>query len=46
MEKILNDKEACIKDKFFCKDKFLFANRGRPDNQDLVKAKEFAKNIK
>lgn len=46
MEKILNNKDACIKEKFFCKGKFLFANRGRPNNEDLEKAKEFAKNIK
>jgi len=45
MEKILNNKDACIKGKFFCKGKFLFANRGRPNNEDLIKAKEFAKNI-
>lgn len=46
MEKILNSKEACIKDKFFCKGKFLFANRGRPNNDDLDKAKKFANSIK
>jgi flavodoxin I len=46
MENILNNKDACIKGKFFCKGKFLFANRGRPNNEDLENAKKFANNIK
>jgi flavodoxin I len=43
MENILNNKEACIKGKFFCKGKFLFTNRGRPNDDDLEDAKKFAK---
>jgi flavodoxin len=42
MEKTLITKEASIKGKFFCKGKFLFANRGRPNDQDLDEAKKFA----
>ena len=45
MEDILNSKEACIKGKFFCKGKFLLANRGRPSDEDLDEAKKFAKLI-
>jgi flavodoxin I len=45
MEKALKIKEACIKGKFFCKGKFLFANRGRPNDDDLNEAKKFAKQI-
>jgi flavodoxin I len=46
MEDILRSKEACIKGKFFCKGKFLFTNRGRPNDEDLKQSKEFAKNLK
>ena len=46
MEQILNNKDVCIKGKFFCKGKFLFTNRGRPNREDLDKAKEFAQSIK
>jgi hypothetical protein len=46
MENILKIKKACIKRKFFCKGKFLFSNRGRPNDEDLKHAEEFAKNLK
>lgn len=46
MEKALNAKEACIKDKFFCRGKFMFFNRGRPNDKDLEEAKKFAKKMK
>jgi len=45
MENILKNKEACIKDTFFCKGKFLFTNRGRPNNQDIEEAKKFARRM-
>ena len=43
MENILNNKKAYIKGKFFCKGKFLFTNRGRPNDKDLEGAKKFVK---
>lgn len=46
MENALTTKQACIKGKFFCKGKFLFANRKRPDDNDLDEAKKFAKDMK
>ena len=46
MENLLITKDASIKGKFFCKGKFLFANRGRPDDEDINDAKEFAQKLK
>jgi len=43
MENILKNKGAYIKVKFFCKGKFLFTNRGRPNENDLNEGKKFAK---
>jgi len=45
MEKALNAKGACIKGKFFCRGKFMFFNRGRPNDEDLNEAKKFAKQM-
>ena len=45
MQDQLNKKEAKIKGKFFCKAKFAFMNLERPNNEDLDKAKKFAKNM-
>ena len=46
MENLLITKGASIKGKFFCKGKFLFANRGRPNDEDINDAKEFAQKMK
>ena len=46
MENLLITKGASIKGKFFCKGKFLFANRGRPNDEDINDAKEFAQKLK
>jgi flavodoxin len=46
MEKKLIAKDAIIKGKFFCKGKFIFMNRRKPDDHDVNDAKQFAKNIK
>jgi flavodoxin I len=45
MEKALNAKGACIKGKFFCRGKFMFFNRGRPNDEDINEAKRFAKQM-
>jgi len=45
MEKILKSKEAKIKSKFFCKGKFFLMNRGKPDEEDINDAKNFAKSM-
>jgi len=42
MESVLRSKDARIKGRFFCKGKFLFANRGRPNDEDVDEAKKFA----
>jgi flavodoxin I len=47
MEDQLKTKQIEIKDKFFCRGKFFFIiNRGKPNNEDLDKAKKFAKHLK
>jgi hypothetical protein len=46
MEGFLNTREASIKGKFFCKGKFMFTNRGRPNDDDLEEAKKFAQGLK
>lgn len=43
LENQLISKDACIKGKYFCKGKFLFANRGRPNDEDLDDARNFAR---
>jgi flavodoxin I len=45
MQDQLISKNACIKGKFFCKGKIFFINRGRPNEEDLDKAKKFAKQV-
>lgn len=46
MEDQLNSKEACIRGKYFCRGKFLFANSGKPNNYDLDSARNFASSMK
>lgn len=46
MEKVLSSKEALIKGKFFCKGQILLKNRGRPNEEDLEGAREFARRMK
>lgn len=43
MKNLLEKKGANIIGKFFCKGKFLFTNLGKPDNNDLIEVKRFAK---
>ena len=45
MEEMLNKKGVNIIGKYFCKGKFWFGNKNKPDEKDLKKAKEFAKKI-
>ena len=45
MENMLKKKRANIKGKFNCKGKFLIFSRGKPSDEDLVKARKFAKRI-
>ena len=45
MEKLLQSKGSTIKGTFYCKGKFLFANRRRPNDDDLKKARFFAKKM-
>jgi flavodoxin I len=46
MEAQLKTKQIEIKGKFFCRGKFFIMNRKKPSNEDLEKAKKFAKNMK
>ena len=46
VENKLKEKEANIKGQFVCKGKFLFASRGRPNNDDIADAKQFANKMK
>ncbi|MFO7678390.1 MAG: flavodoxin family protein [Thermoplasmatota archaeon] len=45
MENTLTSKKALIKGTYFCKGKFLFSNRGRPNDQDVKDAEKFAKRM-
>lgn len=45
MEKTLLAKGASVKGKFFCKGKFIVFNRGRPSQDDLKKARDFARKM-
>ena len=45
MENMLKDKGVIVKNKFYCRGKFWFINSKKPDNDDLNKAKKFAKEI-
>jgi len=45
MEAILNQKEANVLGRFFCKGKILLINRGRPNEKDLEEARRFAKKM-
>jgi flavodoxin len=42
MENLLKSKDARIKGRFSCKGQFLFANRGRPNDEDVDEPKKFA----
>ena len=45
MEDLLKNEGAFVKGKFFCKGKFWFGNKHRPNADDLEGAKRFAKKI-
>jgi flavodoxin len=45
MQRLLKDKKAHIKGRFFCKGKFLFSNRDRPNEHDIADAKNFAQEM-
>jgi len=45
MEDLLKNKGAFVKGKFFCKGKFWFGNKNRPNADDLNGAKKFAKKM-
>jgi flavodoxin I len=45
MKNLLKSKGATVKGAFFCKGKFLLANRGRPNDEDLDEAKKFEDKI-
>ena len=46
METMLKDKDANVKGKYYCKGRFWFGNKDKPNNKDLDDAKKFAKNLK
>ena len=46
LEDLLNQKNATIKGKFFCKGKFWFTNKDKPDEIDFKNAKKFAEQLK
>ncbi|UCG95481.1 MAG: flavodoxin [archaeon] len=43
MEQALREKGAVIKGRFFCRGKFLFSGRGHPSQEELSRAREFAR---
>jgi len=45
METQLTSKEATVKGRFFCKGKFMLFSRGRPNQDDIHEAKQFAKRM-
>lgn len=45
MENMLNNKNAIIKGKFFCKGRIFLINLGRPNDRDLDEAKRYAKHM-
>jgi len=45
MEDLLKNKGALVKGKFFCKGRFWFSNKDRPNADDLDGAKKFAKKM-
>ena len=45
METMLEDKDANVKGKYFCKGRFWFGNKDKPSNKDIDDAKKFAKNM-
>lgn len=46
LEERLKPMGAVIKGSFYCQGRFLLQNRGRPNDEDLAKAREFAKRMK
>jgi hypothetical protein len=46
MKSLLNTMGATIKGSFACKGRFLLLNRGRPNNDDIKQAQEFAQEMK
>ncbi len=45
MEELLKPKGAVIKGRFYCYGNFLFAKRGHPSEEELAKAREFAREM-
>lgn len=45
MEQAFRNKGVSIRGKLFCRGKFLLFNRGRPSEEDLKKAREFARKM-
>ena len=47
MEELLKSKGALMKGSFYCKGRFFFFfSRGHPSDEELAKAREFAKEVK
>ncbi len=46
MEELLKWEGSLIKGSFYCKGRFVLANRGHPNDEELAKAREFAKEMK
>lgn len=46
MEEALKKKDYDVVSSFYCPGRFLFANRGRPNEEDLKNAKKFASELK
>jgi len=46
MEEMLKGKKAFVIGKYYCKGKFWFGNKNKPDEKDLENAKNFANKIK
>ncbi|UCD54002.1 MAG: flavodoxin [Dehalococcoidia bacterium] len=46
MEELLKPTGALIRGSFYCKGRFLCLNRKHPSDEELAKAKEFAKEMK
>ena len=46
MEELLHWEGAEIKGSFYCKGRFVLVSRGHPNDEDLAKAREFAKGMK
>jgi flavodoxin I len=45
MENMVKDNGGIVLDKFYCRGKFWFLNKDKPNDEDIVNAKKFAKSI-